>query len=389
MTSATSPAVRHVGCPACGATLAFREGQRTAPCAACGGRALLRLGDGIARERVAANLDAAAAIARVRRAWSEGPVDPDLAAAARFDVPEAFLAPLWEVEAVRAGLVERDLGVMSVRSGHMLRDADGKARYVDDAGREIPVHEYYLRRERPVRDTRVHLLADARSGPAGGPAEWRLEAFDVAALRADPSVTFTPWSHDDAARDASVLPVRVAATEAARTTGGIANDLHLLGAEVRYVYVPLWVVRCRAAGRTYTYVIDAVQGRILAGRAPEAPRRGALVGGLAAAAIGFVAGKIAATIVASPSGVAGLVVALDPGLLLWVGLAATVALFFPLSVGWAEYRYRGEVDFGPSGARVVKLGRPRDTWVEKLMGRVFDAINRAWYQDADDPWRRL
>jgi hypothetical protein len=163
-------------------------------------------------------------------------------------------------------------------------------------------------------------------------------------------------------------------------------ECDLLAPDLRYLFVPVWVVRLRVGRHPYAFVVDAVRGRILSGRAPEAPRRGALFVVLVAAYLGFPLGKVAALAASGRfsgigevlGGVVSVAVELGPILLL-----VPAFLLFPIAFAWGEFRFRGEVAFEPGGVRVVKSSRPRRTFLERLIDRMVETSER-W----TDEWMR-
>lgn len=56
-------------------------------------------------------------------------------------------------------------------------------------------------------------------------------------------------------------------------------------------------------------------------------------------------------------------------------LVVPVLLLVPLAFAWGEFRFRGEVVFGPDGARVEKLSRPARTSLERIIDWMLERID--------------
>jgi hypothetical protein len=162
--------------------------------------------------------------------------------------------------------------------------------------------------------------------------------------------------------------------------------MEFLAADLRVVYVPVWVVRMRIDRHPYTCVVDGVSGKVLSGRAPEAARRGALFLVCAAAYVGFPLGKLVAAVSGADGRDVGQVLAVAlrwAAELPFVALGGLVLGLLPLAFAWGEFRFRGEVVFSPEGARVEKLARPARTFPEKVVDWLLEQIDRAVEQSAE------
>lgn len=375
-------AVRHLGCPACGATLTRREETRTVRCRACGNRIALAGVEGTTRFQIVPSVSREGAIATVRRCLASWPVREGTAARAAIVATELFWVPFHEFEALQAGTVLRSRGVQIVRAGRV-DWSTGARRFVDAQGREISESEHYERRRTEILDTAVVLRTHRTSGPAGGAADWGLSAIDLAALRDDDQVRIVPFGSPGLPRG-HVLPQHRGRAEIERDVRGTAGaqgnaELTFLASDLRVVFVPVWIVRYRVDRHPYAFVVDAVRGSVLSGRAPETLRRGVLFVVVAASFVGFPVGKLIAVLAeGSASNAAQAIVhLLDMFVELGV-LSAVVAivLLLPLAWAWGEFRFRGEVQFRPDGARVIKLSRPATTWLERKVDGLSNAVER-------------
>lgn len=373
----------HLGCPSCGATLPRREDARTLRCAACGTRCAVVTPVPVTRFQVLPRTTRAESVARVRSALARWPVRAGAAESAAVVSCELVWAPFYEFEAVQAGIVVRTIGTKTERSGRV-DWSRGRRRFVDDAGNEIPDHEYYRRREVTVKDTAVLLRQHRAAGVAGGPSDWRIATISVEELRQDPDVRIVPRGSREAPPGVW-LSVRVGAPEAEESLRRAVDAagpsaVELLAPDLRYVHVPLHVVRLRISGHPYTFVVDAVRGRILSGRAPEARRRGALFLVLAGAFLGLLVGKTAYAVATHDGGISAATWFRIAGAMLEGGgalaLLVPLVLVLPLAHAWSEFRFRGEVVFGPNGAEVVKSSRPPRTFLDKVVDALVAALNR-------------
>lgn len=386
-TAARAP--RHLGCPACGATLVRREDQRTVRCRACGNRSVLAGVEVATRFQVVPRIERARAESVVRSALNRWPVREGADDEAAVVATDLVWVPVQEYEALQAGTVLRDRGTQMVRGGRV-DWSEGRRRFLDDAGREITEAEYYRRRPGRALDTGVVLRSHRDVALAGGPEDWGLRSIDLANLRDDPELRIVPFGAREAPRGI-VLPVRRTRADAEDAVRRLADafgdsSFEFLGADLRIVFVPVWVVRLRIDRHPYTFVVDGTSGAVLAGRAPEAPRRGVLFLVCAAAYLGFPLGKLAAALLGGGGrDVASVLRTVAGGLLEApvVGLGLLVVALLPLVFAWGEFRFRGEVVFTKEGARVVKLARPARTLPEKVVDWLLDHIDRSLRHAAD------
>jgi hypothetical protein len=352
-------------------------------CRACGTRSVLAGVEAPSRFQVLPRVERDAAVRTVRTALSKWPVRDGTADRAAVVAADLVWVPFWEYEAVQAGTVLRSRGMQTVRTGRV-DWSQGRRRFLDPEGREISESEHYKLRSVEVQDTAVVLRTHRSTGVAAGPRDWGLQAIDVAAIRDDPDVRIVPRGSPEAPAGHFLAPVsgrREAESEVLRIVGaGSRAEFDLLAPDLRYLFVPVWVVRLRVDRHPYAFVVDAVHGRILSGRAPEAPRRGALFVVLAAAYLGFPVGKIVATLVAGSGSGLGHVLEVAFPLVAELGvvsLGVLAFLLFPLAFAWGEFRFRGEVAFGPGGATVVKSSRPQRTFLERVIDRLSEMADRA------------
>lgn len=387
----TADAVRHLGCPACGATLARGDAERVVRCRNCGSRSVLTGVEPVARLRVEPRVPRDAALTLVREALRRWPVHEAASAAAAVSC-ELFLVPLREVEGIETGTVIRRGGPRAAPRGRSEWTGD-RRRFWDDAGNEIDVGAWRALQAQWDVDTCVVLRAASDVTRAGGPDDWGLDALDLHAVLDDAEAEVVPL---DAPRPPGhVLPLRDAALAARGADWTLvgrdaAAKRELLARSTRIVHLPVWVVRLRVDRHPYVFVVDAFERRILAGRAPEAPRRGAMFLVFAGAYAGLPLGKLVAVL--ADGGIGG---ARGGGMVLRVlleaighssGLVLLLPLFLlvPLAYAWGEFRYRGEVVFSPDGPRVTKPTRPLDTGFDRFIDRASQWVERSVVHGRDE-----
>lgn len=376
-------AIRHLGCPACGATLVRRADARTVRCRACGNRCVLVGIDAAPRSCVVPRVTRERATAIVRDHLGRWPVRDGTAERAAILACELFWVPYAEFEALQAGTVRRSQGVAYVKQGRV-DWSQGRRRFVDAQGRELTEAEHYERRRQEVVDTAVLLRTHRDVRPAAGLPDWGLDTLDVAKLRGDPDVRIVPVGSPDAPSGHLLAPRRGrehAQEDVRRLAAAVGGemDVDFLASDLRYLFVPVWLVRYRIDRHPYAFVVEAVHGRVLSGRAPETPRRGAVAVVLAAAFVAFPVGKTIGALASGDGAGVGQALGLAFQAVAQLGVFAfviPVLLLLPIAHAWGEFRFRGEVVFGPGGARIVKFARPSRTALERLLDRLLDMMDR-------------
>lgn len=370
--------VRAYTCPSCGGSLAIRSGALRAECGSC--RTPCAVVDPDARllagprVRLEPRIDASGAVALVRAALSSWPVDEHAADRALFRRPELVYVPFCEVRSLQAGTVVRRGTPRSVRGG-TVDYSTGVRRFLDDDGREISEGEYYRRRDFVPLEAQV-MLRDVRTILAtAGPDEWELGRIGIAEMLDDPSVLLAPFDAAKVSADATVLTPRIGPKEILATDARFLPDtegtrVEHMAVRVRWIYHPLYVVRWDLGRHPYTFVVGAVDGEIVHGRAPETARRGRVVALAAAVAIGLPLGS-AIAVVSDAWGRGADAQLLRIALRIWPAWLFFLFLLVSfLAVVWSEFRFRGEVVFGAGGPSVRRLARPGTTAIERFANRV-------------------
>lgn len=377
-------AVRALACPACGGALSIGSGEMRAACGSCGTPgavvdpgARLRAGP---RLRIVPRVSPASATATVRFAIAEWPVDERVPDEAVIRPPELVYVPFWEVASLQSTIRLRKVSTALVRGGRV-DFSTGTRRFLDDAGREIAEADYYRRRERTVADAQI-VLRDMRAVRlAGGPADWNLAVVNLNELLDDPETRLLPLDPAELAGTASVLTPRLSPShvlaEAAEPLRSGEQPVRDIAVRSRLIHVPVWVVRWSIGRHAYTFVVSGVDGKILHGRAPETRRRGRLYAFAAAVVIGFPLGCLVHFIAHGDRGGVGFSMLIRTAISAWeVPAGALVLMLSFLAVVWSEFRFRGEVEFGPWGARTKRHAKPPRTAIERLANEAGAAFAR-------------
>lgn len=380
--------VRAFSCPSCGGALAVRGGALRAECGSC--RTPCAVVDAEARLiagprlRVLPRIAPAAAVAAVRAGLASWPVDEDVAGQALFRRPELVYVPFCEVQSVQAGTIVRRGTPRAVRGG-VVDYSTGKRRFLDDDGVEISETEYYRRRDVAPLEAQVMLRDVRTTAVTAGPDEWELWKIGIESVIDDPSAGIVPFDPAEVASVATVLtprsgPRELLAVDARYIPETEGTRVEHMAVRVRWIYHPVFVVRWDLGRHPYTFVVDAVSGEILHGRAPETARRGRMLALAAAAGIGFPLGK-AVAIFSELGGREAL------RFFRFVGEAwplAALLVFVVLSflaVVWSVFRFRGEVVFGRGGVSIRRLARPETTGIERFTQRVGEYLDESLRTD--------
>lgn len=253
--------IEGLSCPSCGGSLQVAEGALIVVCGYCG-TSLLAVGDrGLERYRAVAAAGPKQAEETLKR-WMGG-MDKarDLRAAAELDPPFLVFLPFWKVTGRLLGWI----------LGHKL------------------VRREKRTERKPVE--REILKECAWDGPACDVAEFGVSRVGLGAIK------LHPYDEEGMQREGMVFEATTARSDAeqaaeaefirhARRTANVDEvkfeRLHLVDRHTALVHYPLWVIRYRYRGRKYQTVIDAVQDKLVFGRAPGSRtyRALALVGGM-------------------------------------------------------------------------------------------------------------
>jgi hypothetical protein len=239
----------------------------------------------------------------------------------------------------------------------------------------------------PVEDTKIILNEMLLTEPAcdakdlgAGSVSFEGNAFGKQGM------PLLPYSREKVARLGTVLEPERHPRELRRRLEeagleGEGRRIETVGAQLFQVYYPVWVVRGTYAGRSHRFVIDAVDGTLLAGRVPASRRHQALVSTAALLlAVCPLALALRGTLWwASPEGASGLA---SGGLLGWsivLGVILLALAWGLMTMGWLtgtllrsrELAFRG----GLLAEDVVSL--PARGPLERLGERILVTMQRA------------
>ncbi|MBW2260971.1 MAG: hypothetical protein JRG91_03280 [Deltaproteobacteria bacterium] len=325
-------------CDACGGTLTGDDHEAAVRCPWCGVDNCIVGEDLPLSLYIEPVVTSASAVRAVRSATSAGTVTTGFSLDVRIDRKDLIFLPFNAIRAVRTGrmIVRQDrrrpvraevqpsfqLRMGSGLDGVFGRPGGGGVLETDGA---LP----------PIDDTKIILTEILLSEPACDAVD--LGASSVSFERnafGSEGMPLLPYSREKVARLGSVLEPERHPRELRRRldeAGGVGEGrrIETVGAQLFQVYYPVWVVRGTYAGRSHGFVVDAVDGTLLAGRVPASRKHQALVStaALLLAVCPLTLVVRGAAWWASPEGAAGLT---SGGIFGW-SVVLTVIL---LALGW-------------------------------------------------------
>lgn len=362
----------HVNCPACGGTLGMHGMDRLVRCRYCRTWSLVEGADFVPKYYVKPGLSKTDARRVVQRFLRDPDFPPGLLRSSRFHSARLYFIPYFEISARRLGtmILTQEKRQRQYRVGPNISEGGfAGASFSRELEWGPPVIE---------TDTRVVMGDIYRIEPALELAEWGLESAEIDALRSRPEGMLHPFRRPDLERlgkiyDPVKTPDQALAGLRRRSDTRLLKDLtEMTDVKAKLVYYPVWRVKYQHQGRFYGVALDGVSGKLMAGRAPKNDR-GRIFWMLAASAlVAFISGKLSRSV-----GVAFLQDAehLQAAAILFVNLfyilipVLFVALVLALAVigyGWDQFRYPGEVVIKGGDKRVLRLGRPERTGIDKV-----------------------
>ncbi len=329
----------NVGCLTCGGTLPYAEGLRLVACEYCGSRACVVVPGALRRSFVEPLLDRERLDAVLSRTLSTPAFAPGLAADARELDARLLFLPFYEVSALR-----------SVRNeAHITKLGQPRT--------DTRMLLTGIRLFTPaIRDERFGLSALEAPGLRGAESLATIRAFDVARIQSfgsavDPDIPLEPLLRQLRA-------------------GGGEGHPETLEETAQLLWYPVWQVLLTSGGNGYRLVVDAVEGRILAGRAPGNNRLRSLLPVVSLAFITWILGRLLRLTVLG-AGVPGESAdySLTPFMVIAL-LVAGAAAWVTAREAWNSFRYAYEVEWVGGLARPVRLGAPAGSWVEPFSERL-------------------
>ncbi len=377
-------------CDACGGTLTGDDHEASLRCPWCDVDNCI-VGDDLPLSLyLEPAVTSASAVRAVRSATSAGTVASGFSRAVRIERKDLIFLPFNAVRAVRTGrmIVREDRrrpSLAEVQPSLPLRMGAGLDGVFQRPGSWSPEKAGDAP---PAEDTKIILCEILLSEPA-------CDALDLGAT----SVSFErnafgreglpllPYSREKVARLGSVLEPERHPRQLRRRldeAGMHGEDrwIEAVGAQLFQVFYPVWVVRGTYAGRSHRFVVDAVDGTLLAGRVPASRTHQALV---STAALLLAVSPLTLAVRgtawwASPDGASGLE---SGGLFEWsvvlTGILVTLGWGL-MTMGWLtgtllrsrELAFRG----GLLSEDVVSL--PARGPVERLGERILLMVDRAF-----------
>ena len=356
------------GCPTCGALLGEDATRGAVRCEFCGRRATLTDPTRTApRSVVAPTLDRSQAILALRRTLL---------------AEHVLLRTLrTEIQPVDVRLVYVPYHVVrGIRTGVLERTPVARPSYETTTNRDGTREVHAVRREpAPTTDRARVVLTDVeRAAPAVRRPGWGLESLAPGALVAHGAV-LEPFDPDAVRRTGAVLAPDVEVGEVVERlrAESARGETKLHQPVVRTVLLPVWRIRYRVRGGLFDATLDAVEGRLLAARAPENDRHRvpiALLGlGFGALAVGWVVRVLVVWPLVRKAGVS-LPSSID--VLIYVAFALLFVLAVFSTYAWNVVRYDAERVFEDGRLRGEYLNKPPSTGLERFWEKVFGAVGQ-------------
>lgn len=359
--------VQRFGCPECGALLAEDASGGAVRCAFCGVRSAPLETPSGGRQYLAPRLDRSAALLALRRGLLDGGVLPrSLRRELRPVDARLVFVPYYVARGIRAGVVERPEEVRTTTVPETEFGEDGALRM-------------RMKAAAPARVDRARVVLDdvEQSAPAVRRPGWGLEDLSPSVLAAG-GATPQPAEVDEVRRRGAILAVELEPTGilARLAAEPLRGSTRLVAPTVRTVLLPVWRIRWRTGSGLYDATVDAVEGRLLAARAPENDRyRVPLALGTLGLA-GLVVGWLLRTLVVVPFSSAAASGMLSLEVLLVVGVVALLLLGLFSTFAWNVVRYDAERVYERGQVRAEYLNRPPLTGLDRFWARVFGLLNR-------------
>lgn len=358
--------VQRFACPECGALLGEDASGGAVRCAFCGRRSVPLETPSGGRQYLPPRLDRSAALLALRRGLADGGVLPrSLRRELRPVEARLVFVPYYVARGIRAGVVERP--------------EESRSATVDTEFGEDGALRMRLKASNPPRTDVARVVLDdvEQSAPAVRRPGWGLEELSPSVLVAG-GATPQPADVDELRRHGSILAVELEPTGvlARLASEPLRGATRLVAPSVRTVLVPVWRVRWRTGSGLYDATVEAVEGRLLAARAPEDDRYRVPVALGTLGLAGLVAGWLLRMLVVVP-----LLSVAAPGMLslevvLVVGLAVLLFLGLFSTFAWNVVRYDAERVYERGQVRAEYLNRPPLTGLDRFWARVFGMLGR-------------
>jgi hypothetical protein len=374
-------------CDACGGTLTGDDHEATVRCPWCD------VDNRIVGQDLPLSLylepvvTATSAVRAVRGATSAATIVAGFSRDLRIERKDLMFLPFNAVRSVRTGRMlvrEERRRPAAARTSLQVKLGAGLDGMFERPGGLDPDRDTDLP---PVEDTKIILNEMLLTEPACDAADLGAESvsFESNAFGKQ-GMPLLAYSREKVARLGTVLEPERHPRELRRRLDeagmeGQVRRIETVGAQLFQVYYPVWVVRGTYAGRSHRFVVDAVDGTLLAGRVPASRRHQALVStaALLLAVCPLTLALRGTLWWASPEGASGLATG---GLLGWSIVLSVVLLALAwglMTMGWLtgtllrsrELAFRG----GLLAEEVVSL--PARGPLERLGERILLTMQRA------------
>jgi hypothetical protein len=360
--------LRRLACPTCGALFGEDATRGAARCAFCGRRATAaEPGLAVPHRALRPVVERSDALLALRRALlAENAIPRSLRGELRPVDTRLVYVPFYVVRAIRTGVLERPPEVKTAYETVTRRDGTRELRSVQ---REVPAKDDRARVVRP---------AAARPGPGGRRGGWGRVGRGRGGLLAG-GAPETAADADELRRTGAVLAADVEPSEIVERlrTESVRGETALHVPSVRIVLVPVWRIRYRVRGGLYDATVEALEGRLLAARAPENDRHrvplALFVLGLTCLCVGWVLRTMVGPLL--HAGAAQASGTFDASV--WIALVLLAVLGMFGTYAWQVVRYDADRVYENGRLWAEYLNKPPSTALERFWEKLFGGLEKA------------
>jgi hypothetical protein len=361
--------LRRLSCPTCGALFGEDATRGATRCGFCGCRATAaEPGLTVPHRALRPVVERAEALLALRRTLlAENAIPRSLRGELRPVDTRLVYVPFYVVRAIRTGVLERPAEVKTTYETVTRRDGTRELRSVQ--------------REVPTKDDRARVvLTDVeRTGPAVRRSGWGLEGLGLGGLLGGGAEETSPDT-DELRRTGAVLAADVEPSEIVERlrTESMRGETELHVPSVRIVLVPVWRIRYQVRGGLYDATVEALEGRLLAARAPENDRHrvplALFVLGLACLCVGWVL-RFFVVWPALHGGASQAPGAFDS--FVWIAMVLLAVLGMFGTYAWQVVRYDADRVYENGRLWAEYLNKPPSTALDRFWEKLFGGIEKA------------
>jgi|GEM_PF-2897191 len=343
-------------CPSCAGTLKFK-GSNILPCQYCGNNFLLISPDEVLRFYTETSIDRYKAILIARKKIFEDPaVDPDVRNRANIASVKLFYVPFVLYRGYRIGRVVKTQEIKTMLLLPMHRRETEIV--CSDFSFVHPVSRF-VQEGIEMMEIPLDTLA--------------LKVFEISEL-AKKAVVFNPDKPLEHYREIFRKDLL-----------GLDPDMEVVEESTLLVYYPVWALNYVYKNDLFSVIIDGIPGEIISARAPYAGSFRVLSMLIFTLVAGVLSGSYCRLILSLfnsriPGPVAGFMLIVLSGIgffLVWFELLI-------LAKVWNRFRFSGEVFFKKGMKEIRRISQPRETYLEKIAGKLTDYIYEMMLERANE-----